>query len=176
MFETAETASSCTGAGTRAGTGADIAAEIRRGLRRMMADHGYGTLSEFRLASGRRVDVIGLNAEGIFAVVEIKSSIEDFRADRKWHEYLGFCERFYFAVPEQFPTEAIPPHCGLIVADGFGAAIRRDSEPLKLNANRKRRMLVSFAMVAAARLHRLSDPGLDPGLGPALHRHPISVV
>src|SRR5262249_9572389 len=70
---------------------------------------GYGTLTEFPLSSGRRVDVIGLDGQGGVVIVEIKSSVEDYRGDRKWSEYLEFCDAFYFAVPEGFPQELLPP-------------------------------------------------------------------
>lgn len=63
------------------------AQRFARGVCRMLAHLGYETLTEFRLPPRRRVDVIGLNGDGLFIVVEIKTTIEDFRADRKWHEY-----------------------------------------------------------------------------------------
>ena len=35
---------------------------------------------------------------------EIKSSLEDFRTDRKWRDYLDYCDSFFFAVAEDFPA------------------------------------------------------------------------
>ena len=55
-------------------------------------------LREFTLASGRRVDVMALSPSGQLWIVEIKSSLEDFRADLKWPEYRDFCDRLYFAI------------------------------------------------------------------------------
>ncbi len=140
--------------------GQRVTDRITRGVCRMLAAHGYGTLTEFRLASGRRVDVIGLDDDGAFVVVEVKSTVEDYRGDRKWREYLPFCEKFYFAVPDGFPQSLLPEDCGLIVADGYDAVIRRASPVTLINGNRKRRQLVRFAMTASTRLQRAYDPGL----------------
>lgn len=133
---------------------------LTRGVCRLFAERGYGTVVEFPLTSGRRVDVIGLGAGGDFLIVEIKASVADFRADRKWHEYLPYCERFYFAVPESFPHDILPEDCGLVVADAFGGAIRRDSPARMVNATRKRHQLLRFALAASERLHRLCDPAI----------------
>lgn len=133
---------------------------VTRGVCRMLAEAGYGTLKEFRLASGRRVDVMGMNDDGEFVIIEVKISVEDFRGDRKWREYLPYCDRFYFAVPEDFPSRLVPGDCGLIVADGYGGAIRRAATTMAVNGNRKRRQLVRFGLAASARLRRLADPGV----------------
>ena len=134
-----------------------VAREVVRGVCRMFDGLACGTLTEFRLPYGRRVDVIALDEAGRFAIAEVKSSPADYRADRKWREYLPFCESFYFAVPVGFPLEILPPDCGLIVADAYGAAIRRESPVFALNPLRKRRQLLRFAHAASAGLHRLTD-------------------
>ena len=135
-------------------------ARIRRGVARLLTDLGYSVLYEFRLTNGRRVDVIGLNDETEFVVVEVKSSVADFRGDRKWREYLPFCDRFYFGVSERFPDRLLPGDCGVIVADAYGGAIRREAAPVPVNGTRKRRQIVRFALAAAGRLQRRIDPGV----------------
>ena len=60
-----------------------------------------------------------------FVIIEIKTSVADFRADRKWVTYRDFADRLYFAVPDHFPRALIPEECGLMVADPFGAALLR---------------------------------------------------
>jgi len=102
------------------------AALLSRGVCRTLAQRGYVSLLEFPLANGRRADVIALGRAGELVIVEIKTSIADFRADRKWDTYRDFSDRLYFAVPEDFPRALIPDECGLIVADSFGAAVLRD--------------------------------------------------
>lgn len=131
---------------------------LARGVCRALADHGLATLTEFTLGTGRRVDVIGLDRRGLVTIVEVKTCLQDFRGDRKWPEYLAFCDRFFFAVPEDFPRQVLPADCGVMAADPFGAVILRDSPELKLNAARRRAEGLRFGLVAAERLGRLVDP------------------
>jgi hypothetical protein len=121
---------------------------------------------EFPLACGRRADVLAVNAAGEIAIVEVKSSLEDFRADRKWPEYQSWCDTFWFAVGPDFPLDLIPDDCGLLVADAYGAATLREPPVAKLAAARRKGLLTAVALCAAGRLHRIEDPaaGLDgPG-------------
>src|SRR6478735_10821024 len=104
-----------------------VAAGIQRGVRRLFAQLGHVTLPEFTLANGRRADLIALAPDGFLTIIEIKSSVVDFRVDRKWPDYEDFCDRFYFAVPETVPVDILPDDRGLIVADSFVAAIMRPS-------------------------------------------------
>ena len=132
---------------------------VTRGVCRLLMSHGLGTLTEFGLSNGRRADVLGLDRDGIFTIVEVKSTVEDFRADNKWREYLDFCDRFYFAVPPDFPLELVPPDCGLMVADDWDAAIRRESVQRSLNPARRRHQLIRFGILASERLVRLAENG-----------------
>ena len=134
---------------------------LSRGVCRAFDQLGYATLAEFPLANGRRADVLALSKAGEFVVVEIKSSVADFRADRKWMFYRDYSDRLYFCVANDFPAALIPEECGLIVADGFGAAIIRDAEPAPLAPARRRALTLRFAMLAASRLRRQLDP--QPG-------------
>ena len=95
---------------------------LTRGVCKLFEDLGFGTLTEFKLTNGRRVDVMAIDRNGAFVIVEVKSTVSDFRADRKWHEYLAFCDRFYFAIPADFPIDLMPKDCGIIVADPYAAA------------------------------------------------------
>jgi hypothetical protein len=140
--------------------GGDEAAVLARGVCRLLRDLGYTPLTEFKLTSKRRVDVIGLDRAGRFAVVEIKSSVADFRADAKWPEYEVYGDRFYFAVGRDFPAKILPGDRGLIVADGFGAAIARAAAETPMNGTRRRAQILRFAAAAGDRLHRMVDPGI----------------
>jgi hypothetical protein len=131
---------------------------MARGLLRSFAAHGLVCLPEFTLRSGRRADLLCLDAKSRITIVEIKSSIEDYRSDQKWPDYLEYCDSFYFAVPEGFPQELIPSDQGLMVADGYGATVIRESASLTLSAARRRSLVLQFAQLAARRLHALSDP------------------
>jgi hypothetical protein len=139
---------------------ADLALRLARGVSRRLADLGYGTLTEFRVGEGRRVDVIGLDRAGRFAVVEIKSSLEDFRTDSKWTDYLAHCDVFYFAVAEDFPQAVLPAEHGLMVADEHDAAILRAAPERPMNAQRRRAQTVRFGLAAAQRLF------VAEGMGP----------
>ncbi len=121
-------------------------------------------LFEFKLRTRRRADVIGLGRDGGFTIVEIKSSLADYRADSKWPDYTGFCDRFYFAVPPDFPVRILPNGCGIIFADGFGGEIIRPAPALPMNAARRRALTLLFARTAATRLMRVTDRPFNAGL------------
>ena len=137
------------------------AASLARGACRALELLGYVSLVEFPLANGRRADILALGKTGDLVIIEIKSSVADFRADRKWTTYHDFSDRLFFAVPSEFPCVLIPDECGLMVADPFGAALLRDGTASKLNAGRRRALTVRFARVAATRLRRILDPEAD---------------
>jgi hypothetical protein len=134
------------------------ALHIQRGVRRLFAQLGHATLPEFTLASGRRADVIALAPDGRLTIIEIKSSIADFRTDQKWPDYRDFCDRFFFAIPETVPIEILPDVTGLIVADSFGAAILREPPDHPLAGARRKAVTLRFARAAAGLLHALADP------------------
>ena len=144
--------------------GAD-AALLARGVGRLLTDMGYSPLPEFRLNSRRRVDVIGVDAKGRVVIVEIKCSLADYRADRKWPEYLDFCDCFYFAVPLDFPKDVLPTDTGLIIADAYGGEVVRPALGRPMNGNRRRGLTLLLARTAATRLGSLWDEGLHPGPG-----------
>jgi hypothetical protein len=134
------------------------AALLARGVCRTLEQLGFASLLEFPLANGRRADVLALNKTGDLLIVEIKTSVADFRADHKWSAYRGYSDRLYFAVPKDFPHALIPDECGLMVADSYGAALLRDGALTKLNAGRRRALTMRFALLSATRLRRFVDP------------------
>jgi hypothetical protein len=134
------------------------AAAVQRGVCRLLRAHGFATVTELSLATGRRVDVMAVNGSGAIWAIEIKSSLADLRADFKWPEYEEFCDRLYFAIPPEMPAEAMPQQPGLIVADRFGADILRDPEDRLLPAARRKAVTLRFARAAALRLHSIADP------------------
>jgi hypothetical protein len=131
---------------------------LARGVCRAVEELGYAVLTEFPLGNGRRVDVIAMDGGGETLIVEVKSCVADFRADRKWTAYLPYCDMFYFAVPDGFPQELLPADCGLMVADGYGAAILRPAPRLAMNATRRRALTLRLAVTASQRLRRVLDP------------------
>jgi hypothetical protein len=140
------------------GRQSETAQFIARGLRRMLRAHGYSSVTELLLLDGRRADVVALRGDGALMIVEIKSSVADFRADNKWRDYLDHCDRLYFAICDTIPVEIMPLEAGLIVADAYGAAILREAPEQKLAPATRRAVLLRFAQAAADRLHRIADP------------------
>jgi len=136
----------------------DLAKLIARGTARALAQRSYASLGEVTLGNGRRADLLALARDGTLLIVEVKSSVADFRSDRKWPEYREYCDRLSFAVPAEFPHGLIPEDCGLIVADPFGATILRDGAEARLGAARRKALTLHFARLAASRLQRLVDP------------------
>ncbi|MFV0358580.1 MmcB family DNA repair protein [Tropicimonas sp.] len=133
---------------------------LARGVCRHLASHGFVTVEELVPAPGLRVDVMALGPRGDIWVVECKSSRADFTSDTKWHGYLEWCDRFFWAVDAEFPTELLPGDSGLIVADSYDAEILRMAPERKLAGARRKAMTLRFAVHAARRLHALRDPGV----------------
>ena len=133
------------------------AQRICRGVTRLLDGLGFASLHEFPLKARRRADVIALHGSGEIVIVEVKSGRADFQSDRKWPEYLEFCDRFFFAVEPDFPRDILPVDCGLIVADGHGAAILRPAPSMPLHAARRRAQILRIAQAACRRLMRV-DP------------------
>ena len=137
--------------------GRDVAQAMARGVCRWLVDLDHAPVTEFTLLSGRRVDVIALDTAGLVTIVEIKSSVADFRSDEKWPQYLDFCDAFYFAVPIDFPREILPEKVGILAADGYGAAVLREAEAQRINGARRRALILRFARAAGQRLARHLD-------------------
>lgn len=135
------------------------ALKIQRGVRRLFSEMGCVSLPEFSLVNGRRADVIALCGAGRLTIVEIKSSVADFRADRKWPDYRDYCDRFFFAISDAIPESMIPEECGLIVADAFGGMVVREAPEHALSGPRRKAVTLRFAHSAARLLHSLADPG-----------------
>jgi hypothetical protein len=124
---------------------------VTRGAARLLTALGYAPLAEVTLPNGRRADLMALGPKGQILIVEVKSGIEDFRADGKWPEYRPYCDAFAFAVAPEFPREVLPDEPGLIVADGFGGAVLREAPVETLAGARRKALTLAFARLAALR-------------------------
>ncbi len=133
---------------------------VRRGVQKLFQSMGVPVLPELPLANGRRADLVALGAKGEFLIIEIKSSVEDFRADLKWPEYRMHCDRFYFATHPEVPREIFPEDAGFILSDGYGAEILRESPEHPLAGATRKAMLIRFARTGAGRLMLLERAGL----------------
>ena len=137
------------------------ALRVQRGVMRMLRErHDMACYAEVPLANSRRADVLAVGPKGEIWIIEIKSSIEDFRVDQKWPDYRLSCDRLFFATRAEVPLGIFPNEAGLILADAYGAELLRDAPEHRLAAATRKAMLVRFAHAAAVKLHGLIDPAV----------------
>jgi hypothetical protein len=143
------------------------AIDVARGVSRLLLRHDYVALGEVPLANGRRADLMAVDARGRIIIVEIKCSRADLLGDGKWRDYLDYCDRFFWAVPQgfdlsPFETESFSPDfAGLIVADRYDAAIAREAAVAAVPAPRRKAATLDFARRAARRLLGVTDPDCE---------------
>lgn len=142
------------------GRQSQMALFVARGARRLLRTLGFASVTEMPLRSGRRADIVALGADGTLLIVEVKSSIADFRADAKWRDYRRHCDRLYFAIADNVPTEIMPEDAGLILADAYGAAVLHEAPEHRLAPATRRMVTLRFGQLAANRMHALVDPAL----------------
>src|ERR1700759_2358323 len=131
---------------------------MSRGTQRLLLALGLSCVSELSLLSGRRADLVALGGDGEIWIVEIKSSIADFRADQKWTDYRMHCDRLFFATVVDVPSAIFPHDAGLIIADAFGASVLSEAPEHRLPAATRKVMMLRFAHAAALSLQALADP------------------
>ncbi|MTI44724.1 hypothetical protein JM93_02596 [Roseibium hamelinense] len=134
------------------------ALSIWRGSARALRGLGFACLSEVTLSSGRRADLLALGPKHELWIIEVKSSTADFRADTKWPDYRQHCDKLFFATHPDVPANIFPENAGLIVSDGYAAAIVRDAPEHRLSGATRKAVTMRFARAAAMRLHDLHDP------------------
>lgn len=140
------------------------AADVARGVQRLWLRHDIVAAPEVSLGSGRRADLMAVDARGQITIVEIKVSRADLLGDAKWRDYLQHCDRFYWAVPAGFDCgpfdwpDMLPERAGLIIADRYDAAILREAACHPLAAPARKRETLAFARRAARRLLYTVDP------------------
>ena len=143
------------------------AADVARGVSRLLLRHDFVALCEVPLGNGRRADVMAVDARGRIVIVEIKVSRADLLGDGKWRDYLDYCDRFFWAVPQGFALDPFeqdslaPDLAGLIVADRYDAAIAREASEAPLAPARRKAETLRFARRAARRLLGHLDPECD---------------
>ena len=145
-----------------------IAAEVARGVTRLFCRQDLFAVCEMPLPNGRRADLMAIDSRGCFTIVEIKVAKADLLGDGKWLEYLDYCDRFFWAVPESLCTilegeHFLPGEAGLLVADRYDAVILREAVDKPLAPARRKAETLRFARRAARRLSAQIDPTL--GLG-----------
>ena len=125
---------------------------ITDAIARSYYEQGDGVLREFKLRVKRRVDLITINDKGWITIIEIKSSLADFRNDKKWNEYIEWADQFYFGVAHNFPINILPKEHGIITTDGFDIYEVQPSPVQKLNGSRRNTL---FRKLAKASMRRI---------------------
>src|SRR5690606_38187863 len=133
---------------------------LARGVCRHLQSYNFVSVEEFVPERGLRVDVIALGPKGEIWVVECKSSRTDFLTDHKWQGNLDWCDRYFWAVDPECPTDLLPENTGLSIADSYSAEIIRMGPEAKLAPARRKKITQKFARDAARRLQTLRDPQL----------------
>jgi len=99
-----------------------VAAYYKKKMRAVYTEMGL-------VKGGRlRADVLALAMNGYVVIVEVKSSVADFRSDRKASQYLSYCNQGYIAltsaVYEKVSTE-IDPSFGVFIITNDLTKIRK---------------------------------------------------
>ena len=131
------------------------AERIFQAVMRFYTEGGYACLPEFTLKTNRRPDITCLHKDGTIIMIEVKSSVTDFKTDKKWHEYAEWADKLYFAVGDDFPTDILPDaqQCGIIITDGFDCHMMREAPVHKLAAARRHHLIRRLARTAMHRLY-----------------------
>ena len=135
-----------------------VSADVARGVSRMFLRNDWVAVPEVSLGNGRRADLMALCPKGLVTIVEIKVSRADLLGDGKWTDYLNYCDRYFWAVPQGFDTALfdrdmlLPERSGLIVADRYDAAILREAPLFPLNPARRKAETLALARRASRRL------------------------
>jgi hypothetical protein len=147
----------------------ELTANVLRGVARLLLRHDCMAVSEVPLGNGRRADLMGLCPKGIVTIVEVKVSRADLLGDQKWTDYLDYCDRFFWAIPDTLDAglleraDKLPERAGLIVANRYDAAVIREPVSVPLNASRRKTETLRFARRAARRLLGDLDDGVLSG-------------
>ncbi len=140
------------------GRQSETALKIARGTMRLLRSLRYASLSEVSVKNGRRADIMAMGEDGTIVIVEIKSSLTDFRVDQKWPDYRAACDRLYFAIFDPALEVIMPEDAGLIVADAYGGHMLREAPEHRVSPATRKAMTIRFARTGAERLHRMDDP------------------
>ena len=132
--------------------------KLTRGVLRLLRAMDHAPLAEFMPVRGLRVDAISIAPKGEIWIIECKSSRADFLTDHKWQDYLPWCDRYFWAVDQDFALDLLPEGQGLIRADAWGAELIRMAPETKLAGARRSRIQREIARVAAQRLMAVTDP------------------
>ena len=135
-----------------------LSREILQKTMQFLSLKGYKVLSEFALPNKKRVDIIAINLKKKIIIVEVKSNKKNLKYDKKWKNYLNYCNYFYFACNDKLKDFDFSENIGVIQNNSNNIRIIRKSKYKKLSENKKKQLIFKIALSATSKFHRLIDP------------------
>tara|TARA_B100001245_G_scaffold236244_1_gene226381 strand:- start:287 stop:751 length:465 start_codon:yes stop_codon:yes gene_type:complete len=134
-----------------------LSRKILQNTMRFLSAKGYRVLSEFALPNKKRVDIIGINLKKEIVIVEVKSNKNGIKLDKKWKNYLNYCNYFYFACSEKLNLN-FSENIGIIRNNCNKIEITKEPKYKKLPENKKNKLIFKISLSAISKFHRLIDP------------------
>jgi hypothetical protein len=135
-----------------------LSRKISQKTMQFLSSKGYKVLSEFALPNKKRVDIIAINSKKEIIIVEVKSKKSEVKTDKKWKNYLNYCNYFYFACNDKLKDLNLSKNIGVIQNNSKSIKITKKSKYKKLSENKKNKLIFKIALSAASKFHRLIDP------------------
>lgn len=135
-----------------------LSRKILQNTMRFLSTKGYRVLSEFALPNKKRVDIIGINLKKEIVIVEVKSNKSEIKLDKKWKNYLNYCNYFYFACSDKLKNFNFSEDIGIIRNNYNKIKITKESKYKKLPENKKNKLIFKITLSAISKFHRLIDP------------------
>lgn len=95
-----------------------------------------------------RADFLALNTKREIIIVEVKSCVQDFRTDKKWHKYLPYCNKLYFALTEdtwRAIQSEIPKGIGVMILNDYGLTIVQSAKRRTVDLDHQLEILTRLA-------------------------------
>src|SRR4030081_4063031 len=86
----------------------EVTLAVCRGACRLMRQASHSVLLEVPLPDGRRADIFAVGRSGEITIIEVKSSIEDWRGHIKWPDYLDWGDPLLVGGPGYLPPGRDP--------------------------------------------------------------------
>lgn len=104
-----------------------------------------------------RADVVALHMGGGLDVVEVKSSVADFRSDKKMGEYAKYCDKLYLACTSEVYAkikDKVLPGIGVIIVGSNYCYVKKKARTNKLDDKTRLNLMARIAYRSAdATLH-----------------------
>lgn len=96
-----------------------VAAALKKAAAFYLFRYGFSVTYELGIMpwGSRRADIVANKVSGKIVILEVKSSLADFRADKKWKSYLDYCDKFMFCTTEDVYEkirDELPKEVGVI--------------------------------------------------------------